>query len=920
MLLIGMDFETYYDKEYSLRKMTPVEYILDPRFEVIGCAVSVEGLTTFFGDAAFRDFLKSLEGEKFAALAHNASFDMSILSYRYGIVPDMTIDTLSMARAWYAHLYKSLSLDSLARHLGLGAKGTTVHNVIGMSAAAIRAAGLWDAYADYSKNDIDIAMRLFRRMLKEGFPREELRMIDMVLRCAIQPRLIMDRNVLAEHLHVTQVGKQQLIDRIGVEPEELMSNMKFAELLRGFGVEPPTKISPTTGKTTYAFAKTDKAFMDLEEHPSPEVQALVAARLGTKSTLEETRTEKFLRIASLQWPQSEVQQLLPIPLRYSAAVTHRLGGEWGMNMQNLPRGGRLRDSIVAQPGYKIVVADSSQIEARITATLCGQTDLIDAFARGEDIYSDFASEVFGYPVNKKQHPTERFLGKTSILGLGFGMGFERFKATVQMQSKQQVGTEIALSDEEALRIVHLYRNKYSKIPQTWRILDTFIALMTDKTVERTFGPITIKHERILLPSGLYLHYEGLHHTGGQWLFTHGTQAKHIYGGMLLENCLSATTEVLTLAGWKRIVDVTLADRVWDGEEWVRHRGVTFRGNNKTAPLNGVRMTADHEVLTTDGWVRAAQAKGLHRAAVRLPDGFNGCRDDGAETGVVVPMRLREEGEEAARGPWADQLLRMQAGRDCERREHEARDVAPPRVSCVAQHARPMHSADAFRMEEVWRARHNGMPGVAQLSEVLGGYGPDIQKGPDSGTGGQLAGVLEAELFLGLQDDASAQHARQSDDRHAAGKDAACRSGGVFGGWADDTELQDQCGLAGGATVRHAIAEEPTYDLLNCGPRHRFVVRGDDGPFIVHNCVQALARIITMQAALRIEKRFLAEGFGREELLALQVHDELGFMVRDEHVELASHIIGEEMLRAPAWMPNLPLGYELAYGQSYGDAK
>lgn len=795
MLLIGMDFETYYDKEYSLRKMTPVEYILDPRFEVIGCAVSVEGLTTFFDDAAFRDFLKSLEGEKFAALAHNASFDMSILSYHYGIVPDMTIDTLSMARAWYAHLYKSLSLDSLARHLGLGAKGTTVHNVIGMSAAAIRAAGLWDAYADYSKNDIDIAIRLFRRMLKEGFPREELRMIDMVLRCAIQPRLLVDRNVLAEHLHVTQVGKQQLIDRIGVEPEELMSNMKFAELLRGLGVEPPTKISPTTGKTTYAFAKTDKAFMDLEEHPSPEVQALVAARLGTKSTLEETRTEKFLRIASLQWPQSEVQQLLPIPLRYSAAVTHRLGGDWGMNMQNLPRGGRLRDSIVAQPGYKIVVADSSQIEARVTATLCGQTDLIDAFARGEDIYSDFASEVFGYPVNKKQHPTERFLGKTSILGLGFGMGFERFKATVQMQSKQQVGTEIALSDEEALRIVQLYRNKYSKIPQTWRILDTLIALMTDKTVERTFGPITIKHERILLPSGLYLHYEGLHHTGGQWLFTHGTQTKHIYGGMLLENCLSATTEVLTLAGWKRIVDVTLADRVWDGEEWVRHRGVTFRGNNKTAPLNGVRMTADHEVLTTDGWVRAAQAKGLHRAAVRLPDGFNGCRDD-----------------------------------------------------------------------------------------------------------------------------ASAQHARQSDDRHAAGKDAACRSGGVFGGWADDTELQDQCGLAGGATVRHAIAEEPTYDLLNCGPRHRFVVRGDDGPFIVHNCVQALARIITMQAALRIEKRFLAEGFGREELLALQVHDELGFMVRDEHVELASRIIGEEMLRAPAWMPNLPLGYELAYGQSYGDAK
>jgi len=98
------------------------------------------------------------------------------------------------------------------------------------------------------------------------------------------------------------------------------------------------------------------------------------------------------------------------------------------------------------------------------------------------------------------------------------------------------------------------------------------------------------------------------------------------------------------------------------------------------------------------------------------------------------------------------------------------------------------------------------------------------------------------------------------------------------------------------------------------------VRGDDGPFIVHNCVQALARIITMDTAARVERRFLAEGFGREELLALQVHDELGFMVRVEHLALAMGIIEQEMVKPPSWMPALPLDCEIAHGNSYGDAK
>lgn len=554
MKSVVIDFETFYSKEYSLRKMTFVEYILDPRFECIGAAVKEDGgVTRWMTPDQLRGYLKTLP-KKVMMLSHNANFDMAVLAWRFNYVPYLMIDTLGMARAMVGHKVRSLSLAVLATFFGIGTKGTTVHKVEGMGLQAIKDAGFYEEYAEYSKGDADLCWELYLLFMKMGFPTRELVLMDTVIRCAVLPRFELDRTVLAEHLNAVQASKEALLARINFSKDDLMSNDKFAEALRSLGVEPPTKISMTTGKEAYAFAKTDQDFIDLEEHENSEVQALVSARLGVKSTIEETRTERFISIANLTWPGNR-SALMPMPLRFSGAHTHRLSGDAGLNMQNLPRGGALRRSLKAPKGCVVMSVDASQIEARVAGWFCGATELVTAFAAHEDVYSSFACDVFGYQVNKKEYPVERFVGKTGVLGLQYGLGWPSFQNTVALQSKSQVGHEVLLSDVDAARVVSTYRGKYWQIPAMWNTFNGLIPRMTG-ALHMQMGPVVFHKERIELPNGLCLHYHELQHEDGEWRFKYGRRSKRIYGGAMLENITQALARIIVMDAAVRIRQTT----------------------------------------------------------------------------------------------------------------------------------------------------------------------------------------------------------------------------------------------------------------------------------------------------------------------------------------------------------------------------
>lgn len=406
MDIVTIDFETYYDKDYSLSKITTEAYIRSPLFEVIGVGVKVNDgpVDTYSGDNPGK-FLRSLDYTDKAILCHNTVFDGAILSWKFDIKPKLWLDTLSMARPKHASTVGG-SLKALAQHYELGAKGEEVIHALGKRRADFSSAELAQ-YMRYCANDVDLTYALFRK-LKKGFPVDELRVIDTTLRMYTEPMVELDEDLLQEHLARVLAGKLALMDSLGGKGKDMiMSNEKFAKLLRRRGVTPPMKTSPATGKETYAFAKTDLDFVELQDHHDPVVQALVCARLGLKSTLEETRTRNLTAVAR--------RGPLPIMLNYYGAHTGRFSGGDKLNLQNLPSRGdnTIRRALRAPEGHKIISCDSSQIEARMVAYLAGQADLVQQFRENRDVYSEFASEIYQRKITKADK-VERFVGKTCL--------------------------------------------------------------------------------------------------------------------------------------------------------------------------------------------------------------------------------------------------------------------------------------------------------------------------------------------------------------------------------------------------------------------------------------------------------------------------------------------------------------------------
>ena len=412
MDMLTIDFETFYSKDYSLSKITTEAYVNDIRFEAIGIAVKRNNEPTrwFTGSySEIKGWLSQFDWGNSMVIAHNAMFDGAILGWRFGIYPKAVVCTLSMARALHA-VSVGGSLAALAEYYRLGVKGTEVLNAIGKRRLDFSKTEM-DAYGSYCINDVELTYKLFKAMLPKIHMRE-LKLVDMTIRMYTDPMLKLDTDMLYAHLADVREQKEKLLEECGINKDDLMSNQKFASVLEMFGVEPPTKIN-SKGLETYAFAKTDEGFKALAEHDDPRVQAIVAARLGTKSTLEETRTQRFIEISDRPYRDS----LLPVPLMYYGARTGRWSATDKINLQNLPRKSKLKGAIVAPDGYVIVGADLSAIELRMGLAFAGQLDKMRLLGEGIDLYKDFASTVYNVPISEIDEG-QRFMGKTACIAEG----------------------------------------------------------------------------------------------------------------------------------------------------------------------------------------------------------------------------------------------------------------------------------------------------------------------------------------------------------------------------------------------------------------------------------------------------------------------------------------------------------------------
>jgi DNA polymerase len=541
MNIITVDWETYYSKELGFKSHTTEEYVRHDDFHEIGVGIAVgdQDATWFSGSREeIATHLRQFDWANSFVLAHNTQFDGAILSWRYGVRPKGWLDTLCMARAIHG-VEAGGSLAKLALRYNIGVKGTEVENALGLKRTDFSSEHL-ARYGEYCRNDVELTRTLFHRFMLagvgEGFPVKELKVIDCTLRMFVEPELELDKPLLEAHLEAVKAKKAKLLEIAKADKDTLMSNDKFAELLMSLGVEPPTKISARTGLKAWAFAKTDEDFKLLAEHADPRVQALVGARLGNKTTLEESRTQRFIDIAT--------RGKLPVPIKYYAAHTGRWGGDDKINLQNLPSRGqnanRLKLSIKPPEGYVIIDCDSSQIEARTVAWLAGQQDLVDAFDKGEDVYKIMASAIYGKAVEAIDKE-ERFVGKTTILGAGYGMGAAKFQAQLKT-----FGTDLPL--DECQRIISVFRATYDRIPALWRQGQNCLeAVITNNAA--VFGVVDAvrfdpTRQGFQLPSKLWQRYEGLRKFTDaegkvQYEYPSRKGPVKMYGGKLVENVCQA---------------------------------------------------------------------------------------------------------------------------------------------------------------------------------------------------------------------------------------------------------------------------------------------------------------------------------------------------------------------------------------------
>ena len=580
MRFIVIDLESFFDNDYTFKKLSTEEYVRDPRFELHGAAIKefADRPAYWLSEPELCVWLAQQDWSDVFLVSHHAQWDHFALSWHYDVHPKMSGCTLSMARLLLGN-HLSVSLDSVRRHFNMPLKTTPYHLFKGKHWSEM-AAQVQQLVAEGACDEVESIWTIFG-MLYRQFPPEELEVVDTMIKMFSEPVLRADSEMLNTIWMDEEKKKRTIMQELGVSEADLQSADRFAELLRAEGVEPEMKEGKK--KKIYCFAKTDQFMRELQESEDDRVRTLAEARLGVKSTIMQTRAETFGWMAS--------RGPLPVYLSYAGAGTLRPSGGDGTNFLNLKRRSPLRPALMAPDGCLLGPVDESQVECRVLHYLAGGPDepVIQKFRNHEDPYVDLASQFYGEKIykpkqddpRKDEMEAKRGMGKQGRLMCGYGAAGPKFKITAK---NGLYGPSVDIPIEDANKFVAMYRASTPSVCDRtsgyWALCEKQMlpALAAGRTEQ--FGPLTIRDHRIYLPNGAMMIYDTLEwhipepdeenvkdfEWNGFWRLRTRSGWKKMWGSKLTQNICEAVSRVVVSQAMIRIKHMGYRTLNWPYDE------------------------------------------------------------------------------------------------------------------------------------------------------------------------------------------------------------------------------------------------------------------------------------------------------------------------------------------------------------------
>ena len=616
MRILTLDVESYFrSKDYSLSKMGPIEYVRDPRFEVLCYGFRIDKGRTQVITASNREtdrkMLLSLgiEDPNTITVGHNlAGFDALVLSEYYGIKPAFMVDTIPMMHWLGLSRIIKCTHKELTATLGHGIKqaGTVVSD--GKHIGDFTK-DEWEFFTQYCADDVTQCSENFYSMLPFVKNGDALKLMSLTAKMGTEPAFMPDVTMLQDYLATldekVEQQRQELAHFLHFPTTEAMlkairSRIEFPKLLAQVGGAVPMKWSDKQGKEIPATSKTDLEFTKMVNDSNPNVAMLVQAKLNLNSSIQRSRAQSLINMGG---------GAIPIALSAYKAHTGRYtaGGEGssdGLNFQNLskrdPTQLTIRKALKVADGYKVVACDSSQVEARMLAWVAQQDDLVEQFREGRDPYAELAGKIYGLDAkaihdaakdgsdpNHDTYKTYRNVGKTAVLSAGYGVGAKKFSDTL-LRSRVQLDPDLNEHEAKAARAHGIYRSSNSAIVSFWKVCGNVLAALNanDSVGEygrfgrygmlsygKDFVPCTgYKSAYIGLPNGYRIWYPNLRMTDDGLVydrFYHGKLIPNrIYSGACCENVIQSLAFHMMVWQACRMTDVGIPIKCNIHDAWI----------------------------------------------------------------------------------------------------------------------------------------------------------------------------------------------------------------------------------------------------------------------------------------------------------------------------------------------------------------